>query len=71
MTYELFNYWLFLHAKCNESAFIGKVQMQTSALILSVKNQCTDYVDDLSDIFVLFVNSFILHVACMIIVVKS
>lgn len=28
-----------LHAKCNESAFIGKVQMQTSALILSVKNQ--------------------------------
>lgn len=35
------------------------------------KSKCTDYVDDLSDIFVLFVNSFILHVACMIIVVKS
>lgn len=25
--------------KCNESAFFGKVQMQTSVLILSVKNQ--------------------------------
>lgn len=67
MAYELFNYWLFLHAKCNESAFIGNVCSD----FIRKKSKCTDYVDDLSDIFVLFVNSFILHVACMIIVVKS
>lgn len=34
------------------------------------KLKCIDYVDDLSDIFVFFVNFFILYVVCMIIVVK-